>query len=80
MNLKPNSLMNFLNGNNMTIDNKEYFVLICKKTRKKLLCSWFPNQPDYFGQKVHYIGVTDGLGGYHNILKNGYYDRRDFKN
>lgn len=56
-----------------------YFVLFNSK-REKLLCSWGDNEPDFHNQKVHYIGITNGLGGYKDMLNKGWFDRRDFKN
>lgn len=44
---------------------------------KKHLCSWFENEPYFYGQKVNYIGVS-GLGGYRNLLNAGWVDKRDF--
>ena len=57
----------------------ELFVLVNIKTREKLLCSWGENVPPLFNQTVHYIGVTNGLGSYRQMISNGFYDRRDFK-
>lgn len=50
------------------------FVLF--KERKKISCSWFEtnNYPN-----VHYIGITNGLGGYKAMLQKGFLDKRDFK-
>ena len=56
-----------------------YFVMVNKKTRARLLCSYKANQPDYFNQKVNYIGIQSGLGGYNSMINLGWYDRRDFK-
>lgn len=53
---------------------KEYFVLF--KGRQSVLCSWHENEPDLYGRKVHYIGVTNGLGGYREMINNGWIDRR----
>jgi len=57
-------------------NKKGYFILFTNKN-EKLLCSWKNNEPDYFGQKVNYIGL-DGLGGYRAMLSNGWYARLNF--
>ena len=54
--------------------DKQYFVLF--KGKESYLCSWFENEPDFYGRKVHYVGVTDGLGGYRQMLAKGFTDRR----
>ena len=55
----------------------EYFVLINYKTKEKFLCSWAEEEPLYFNQKVYFAGNgIDGLGGYRQMLKKGFVDRR----
>lgn len=54
-----------------------YFLLINHKTKERYLCSWGENEPDFYGQKVNFIGITEnGLGGYRQMLSNGFIDRR----
>ena len=60
----------------MINNGKEYFVMINWATKEQLLCSWWEDQPNCFGRKVHYIGVTNGLGGYHKMIQKGFVDRR----
>lgn len=60
----------------MKIGFKEYFLLINYKTKERVLCSWWENEPYCWGRKVYYIGVTNGLGGYHNMIAKGFIDRR----
>lgn len=60
----------------MKVGFKEYFVMINWKTREQLLCSWWENEPDCWGRKVYYIGVTNGLGGYRKMIEKGFIDRR----
>jgi hypothetical protein len=52
------------------------FLLINYKTKERLLCSWFENEKDFHAQKIHYIGLTNGLGGYNQMLAKGFIDRR----
>lgn len=54
--------------------NNKYFVM--SKGKESYLVSWFDNQPNVFGRKVYYIGVTNGLGGYRYLLEQGFQDRR----
>lgn len=56
--------------------NTEYFVLLNYKTKEKYLCSWFENNSNFHGQKVYYIGVNGGLGGYNFMIQKGFVDRR----
>jgi hypothetical protein len=51
------------------------FVLINYKTKQKLTCCWTKTHK-YFNETIHYIGVTDGLGGYNYMLSLGFQDRR----
>ncbi len=60
----------------MKVNGKEYFVMLNYRTKERYLCSWFENEPDIYGQKVCYIGVTNGLGGYRHMLAKGFVDRR----
>lgn len=55
---------------------RTYFLLINYTTKERLLCSWFQNEPNFNGQEIHYIGLTNGLGGYRQMLDKGFIDRR----
>lgn len=50
--------------------------MINYKTKEDYLCSWFENEPNYFNRKIYYIGLTKGLGGYHQLLNKGFVDKR----
>lgn len=54
---------------------KDVFVMINYRTNEKYLCSWNENVKEYYGQKVHYIGVTNGLGGYNYMESKGFKQR-----
>lgn len=54
------------------------FVLFNSK-REKILCSWFDNISQHFGQKVYYIGQTNGLGGLEAMKSLGWFLRSSFK-
>jgi len=56
--------------------NTEYFVLLNYKTKEKYLCSWFEDEPDFYGQKINFIGTRNGLGGYNYMIGKGFIDRR----
>lgn len=56
----------------------KYFVLKNYKTREKLTCCW-SHTHSHFGQKVYYIGVSEGLGGYNYMISQGWVDRRTEK-
>jgi hypothetical protein len=58
--------------------NRKYFVLKNYKTKEEYLCSWFENEPDYYGRKVHYIGKTNGLGGLNKMLEDGFVTRKNY--
>lgn len=61
----------------MIVNGTEYFLLINYKTKERYLCSLNENEPDFYGQKVWYIGIENGLGGYRTMLAKGFVDRRD---
>jgi len=52
------------------------FVLVNYKTKERYLCSFDENLPPLFGQKIHYIGITNGLGGFRSMLSKGFVVRK----
>lgn len=56
----------------MAANDKGYFVLINYRTRERYLCSWHQDEPDFWRQKVHYIGVTNGIGGLNYMREKGF--------
>ena len=59
--------------------DRTYFVLVNYKTKEKYLCSWFENDSHFHGQKICYIGINGGLGGYNYMIQRGFIDRRFIK-
>jgi hypothetical protein len=52
------------------------FRLINYQTNESYLCSWNPETKEHHSQQVHYIGITEGLGGYNYMISKGFIDRR----
>lgn len=56
---------------------ENYFVLY--RGKEKLTCTWHKSHV-FYNQTIHYIGVTEGLGGYYKMIGEGWIDRRFHKN